>query len=136
MKNRSVNYFQCVAIITLVTGINPVTKDKLKDREGNLRGLLQEDITQGVKVRLNRSLKNVKEQLSFLEKSRIELMEKNGYDAKDKKLSKFDKVAFKKEFAILSAESYEVEFDAIDQEKLDSLNSPIDYSPIFEFIAA
>ena len=131
MKKKKLNYFQCVMLIMFVSGVNPINKLKLLDNDGKAHSLLKEEISQGTKTRLNRSLKNITELFNTIEKSRAELMKNHGI-TKDNK-DNFE--AYTAQFKELTAELFDVEIDIVDINKVSDFVSKIDYTAAIEILA-
>ncbi len=134
MKKLTLNYEQCLLMLTYIGGQNPVTGRNLTDGSGTKKGLLQEELSQGTKVRLNRIYKKVQELFKDYEAGRIELV--NKYKGEKESIDKDspELEIFMKEFSSIASEIFEIEIDSIDFERIENLTSEIDYTSCLDLI--
>lgn len=135
MKKIELDYFGIVNVVKFITGLDPITGGRCFKNEkepDKIYGLINEDVTQGVILRLERILKKVKDPFQDFEKQRSELLAKHKGEAETLEGESFEK--FKEEFTELAKEIIEIEIETIPFEKVEDFKSAINYSGLIEII--
>ena len=136
MKKIELNYFELQNLLKGITGVNALNNDMLLSKDNKLKGLLNEEITQGGKLKLNKIARKVQEELTTIEKMRIDLVneckgnsetlekESHGYSTF---VQKFTEVAMEKN-------SLEIEPLSLEKTKVEDIVSEFNYQEIIELI--
>jgi len=122
MKNLTIDYFEILGILKLIGG-TATEKDKC---------LMNEEITLGVKFRLQRIIKALKDPFDSYEKERMQILSK--YKSGEEPLVGQAYNDFMKEFEVIAKEKVTIQIDTISFEKIEGVVSSIDYTPLIEYI--
>jgi hypothetical protein len=132
----SLNYFEMQNLLTGLTGINALTNERLLSKDNKLKGLINEEITQGGKLKLNKIIRKIQEELTLIEKMRVDLVNECKGDAPNLEPNSPQYQEFIKKFTEVAMEknNIEIELLSIERTKVEDIVSEFNYQEIIELL--
>ena len=135
-KLISLNYFEMQNLLTGLTGINALSNEKLLSKDNKLKGLINEEITQGGKLKLNKIIRKIQEELTLIEKMRVDLVNECKGDAPTLEPNSPQYQEFIKKFTEVAMEKNNIEIEplSIERTKVEDIVSEFNYQEIIELL--
>jgi hypothetical protein len=135
-KFISLNYFEMQNLLTGLTGINALSNEKLLSKDNKLKGLLNEEITQGGKLKLNKIIRKIQEELTLIEKMRVDLVNECKGNAETLESNTPQYQQFIKKFTEVAMEKNNIEIEplSIERTKVEDIVSEFNYQEIIELL--
>jgi hypothetical protein len=136
MKKIELNYFELQILLKGITGVNSINNEMLVSKDNKLKGLLNEQITQGGKLKLNKIARKVQEELTLIEKMRVDLVNecKGASEVLEKDSAQYNKFVQKFSEVALEKNSLEIEPLSIEKTRVEDIVSEFNYQEIIELI--
>ncbi|HVD98669.1 MAG TPA: hypothetical protein VNB90_10740 [Cytophagaceae bacterium] len=123
-------------LLTGLTGINALSNEKLLSKDNKLKGLLNEEITQGGKLKLNKIIRKIQEELTLIEKMRVDLVNECKGNAETLESNTPQYQQFIKKFTEVAMEKNNIEIEplSIERTKVEDIVSEFNYQEIIELL--
>lgn len=136
MKTIHLNYFEMQNLLKGITGVNAISKETLLSTDNKVKGLLNEAITQGGKLKLNKVVKKIQDELTIIDKMRVDLVAecKGSSGSLEKGTPEYDTFMQKFKEVAMEKNAIEVEPLSIEQTKIEDIVSEFNYQEIIDLL--
>ena len=136
MKKLELNYFEMQILLKGITGVNSLNNEVLLSKDNKVKGLLNEEITQGGKLKLNKIARKIQDELTTIEKMRVDLVNecKGSSETLEKESQGYNDFVQKFTEEAMEKNSLEIEPLSIEKSKVEDIVSEFNYQEIIELI--
>jgi hypothetical protein len=136
MKKLELNYFEMQILLKGITGVNSLNNEVLLSKDNKVKGLLNEEITQGGKLKLNKIARKIQDELTTIEKMRVDLVNecKGSSETLEKESQGYNDFVQKFTEVAMEKNSLEIEPLSIEKSKVEDIVSEFNYQEIIELI--